>query len=45
MGKALIIAKGIFRLVMTVLLCVALAAIGYGMIIGCIMLFPPPAIQ
>lgn len=44
MNKALFVTKGVLCLAITVLACVTLAAIGYVVIIACIMLFPPHAI-
>jgi hypothetical protein len=43
-NKVLFIGKGILRLVLTVLVCVFLAALGYVLIIACIFLFPPHAV-
>ena len=45
MSKAGFVAKGILRLVVTVLACMILAAIGYIAIIAYIELLPPHAVQ
>jgi hypothetical protein len=43
-GKALFVMRGVLRLLVTVLACLMLAAIGYGLILACILLFPPHAV-
>lgn len=45
MNKAWFVAKGIARLTVVVLLCLVLAALGYMLIVACVLRFPPHAIQ
>ncbi|WP_243048387.1 hypothetical protein [Dyella sp. RRB7] len=45
MNRTLFVTKGILRLVITVLACVLLAALGYGVIIAWIVHFPPGALR
>lgn len=45
MNRTWFMTKGVIRLVITVLACLFLAALGYLAIIACIVLFPPPAVR
>jgi hypothetical protein len=45
MNRTLFVAKGILRLVLTVLACVLLAALGYGVLVVGILHFPPEALH
>lgn len=45
MNRTWFVTRGVIRLVITVLACIILAALGYVAIIACIVVFPPPAIH
>jgi hypothetical protein len=45
MNRTVFVAKGIARLVITVLACVLLATLGYGLLVAWILHFPPEALH